>query len=333
MSRLGISIVVITYNEEKQIERCISSILKLDYSPLEILIVDASEDRTGEIVKSINDTRIRYFSVSSKGYSIQRNIGIRNARHPLVAFTDADCTVPADWLSKLAPIVATSVAGAGGNAFPPKGSKGLGLCIACLGFPAGGAIGLDANLPNSGEVILATCNAIFQREILLQIGGFNESLKYGGEDTNICYSIYQAGYEIKYLRDSYVYHQVRSDILEVSRWCIRRGKANAQLTRKRASSIFWNVLILCFFVLWLLLASISIVSHGYITLLGSVFLFALSSLILFTSSKKFRLAWLRRKVIGIGILKLLVLVPALFFMRRLLMAVGGIQLMATKLIE
>ena len=333
MSRLGISLVVITYNEEKKIERCIRSILNLNYSPLEILIVDASEDRTGEIVRAINDSRIRYLSASSRGYSIQRNIGVRNAQYPLVAFTDADCIVPPDWLSKLAPIVSNSVAGAGGNAFPPKGSKGLGLCIACLGFPAGGAIGLDANLPKSGEVVLATCNAIFQRKILLQVGGFNEALQFGGEDTHICYSIYRAGYEIKYLRDSYVCHQVRSDLMDFSRWCIRRGKAHAQLTGKRFTTICWNSSIVCLFVLLLLVVTIGIGYNAYLTFIGSVILFCLSSLILFTSSKKFRLAWFRREAIGIGVWKLLVFVPALFFMRRLLMAVGEIRLMTTELIE
>jgi len=327
MSGSGISVIVITYNEEERIEECLNSIRELDYSPLEILVVDASEDKTGEIIRSINDSRIRHIPVSSKGYSIQRNIGVKNAIYPLVAFTDADCTVPTNWLTKLAPIVSKDVAGAGGNAFPPQDTKGLGLCIACLGFPAGGAIGLDANQPKSGEVIVATCNAIFQREILLQVGGFDENLKYGGEDTNICYAIYRVGYTINYLQESYVCHRVRTNIVEFCSWCIKRGKAHTQRTGNRFMSICWNSSIVCAFLLWLLMAGMGIFYNARIVLLGSVISFFIASFILFTSSKKFRLVWHRRKSIGISYFQLLVIVPALFFLRRLLMAIGSIRLL------
>ena len=63
--------------------------------------------------------------------------------------------------------------------YPPKDSSHIGLCIACLGFPAGGALGLSDNDP------ISTCNAIFIKKSLQKINGFDTSFSYGGEDTDL----------------------------------------------------------------------------------------------------------------------------------------------------
>ena len=48
------------------------------------------------------------------------------------------------WLSKLAKTLEEEkLTGVGGNAYPPINSPYIGKCIACLGYPAGGAIGIE----------------------------------------------------------------------------------------------------------------------------------------------------------------------------------------------
>jgi len=319
---IGVSVVVITYNEEQLITSCLMSILAIDYPAFEVIVVDASTDDTGQLVKSIKDPRLRYRWSQKKGFGLQRNVGVGMAQFPLVAFTDADCIVPTNWLSTLVPKITSGIGAVGGNAFPPAGSGGLELCIASLGFPAGGAIGLDANRTTEGRQSLATCNALFKSDALDKAGHFDETLKYGGEDTKIIEEIGLAGYQICYAPESFVTHRVRSSIKEFIEWNIRRGRAQYHLARSKTVHSLGNSLVLavlagCCLSIWIIkfhLLWIPIIILGY-----GVFL-----TLFYTRIHKFRLLWLRRNRIGIGWRGLLACVPFLFVLRRLCNAAGGL---------
>ena len=96
-----VSIVTISHNEENNIRDCLESLISLDYPNgyYEIIVVDSSEDRTKEIVSEYGNVRL--IPSTHKQFSEKRNIGIRTARYELIAFIDADCIVPPDWLNKM----------------------------------------------------------------------------------------------------------------------------------------------------------------------------------------------------------------------------------------
>ena len=103
---MKVSVVVVCYNEEHNIEKCLNSLLAMDYARenIEIIIVDnCSEDATRQIVSQIAEKafHLRLVSVPVRSIAKSRNIGLKEARYPLVAFTDADCTVPRNWLTVL----------------------------------------------------------------------------------------------------------------------------------------------------------------------------------------------------------------------------------------
>ena len=56
----SVSIVVITYNEEKNISGCLSSLLKVDYpkNKYEILVIDASTDKTFDIASKFKNVKV-----------------------------------------------------------------------------------------------------------------------------------------------------------------------------------------------------------------------------------------------------------------------------------
>lgn len=88
-----VSVVIPLYNKEAYIENTINSILAQTLSDFEIIVVnDGSTDRSLEIVKSINDSRIRIITQTNHGLSATRNRGIREANTELIAFLDADDT-------------------------------------------------------------------------------------------------------------------------------------------------------------------------------------------------------------------------------------------------
>ncbi len=219
-----VSIIVITYNEEKNIDTCLQSLLKQDYPDCEIIVVDASEDKTADLVAYYS--QIKLIKSSKKGFGVQRNLGIKHATGQYVAFTDADCSAPSFWLSKaISYLETTHHSGVGGNAYPPLDSPMIGKTIACLGYPAGGALGLD---PIKDP--LSTCNAIFLKKALDEIHGFDEKLIYGGEDTDICKRFTTKGYTVKIFPELFIYHKTRN-FKEFLSWSVRRGRAKYHLNK------------------------------------------------------------------------------------------------------
>lgn len=74
-----VSVIVPVYNAEKNLEKCIMSILNQSYQKLELILInDGSKDSSGKICKKYaeHDKRIRYIERENKGASATRNEGI-----------------------------------------------------------------------------------------------------------------------------------------------------------------------------------------------------------------------------------------------------------------
>lgn len=88
-----ISIIVPSFNEEKNIARCLDSILDQTYKNFEVICVDDnSTDSTFDIIKeySLKDNRIKPFKNPGKGVSSARNFGIENSSGEYLGFVDSD---------------------------------------------------------------------------------------------------------------------------------------------------------------------------------------------------------------------------------------------------
>ena len=92
-----VSVIIPTYNREKTILRAVSSVLNQTYGDLELIVVDdCSTDKTEEIVKSIEDSRVIFVKLEkNSGACVARNTGIAMARGEYIAFQDSDD----EWLS------------------------------------------------------------------------------------------------------------------------------------------------------------------------------------------------------------------------------------------
>ena len=99
-----ISIIVPVYNDENNIESCVSSLMAQAYEDIEILLVDdGSEDNSGKICDGLckKDKRIRAFHIKNSGVSHARNIGIERAAGEYVVFCDSDDTLQPNYCSTL----------------------------------------------------------------------------------------------------------------------------------------------------------------------------------------------------------------------------------------
>lgn len=81
----GVSAIVITLNEEKNIGACLDSLSFAE----EIVVVDSgSTDRTEEICRK--DSRVRWYSEEWKGFGKQKNSALDKAKGPWIFSIDAD---------------------------------------------------------------------------------------------------------------------------------------------------------------------------------------------------------------------------------------------------
>jgi glycosyltransferase involved in cell wall biosynthesis len=96
-----ITVVVPTFNEEKNIVACLESLNRqaLPRREYEIIVVDGnSTDRTRELAAPLADI---VFVQTSPRVGGARNDGATRAKGEIVAFADADCVVPPDWLLRI----------------------------------------------------------------------------------------------------------------------------------------------------------------------------------------------------------------------------------------
>ncbi len=83
---IKLSVAIITFNEEKNIARCLQSVQAIAD---EILIVDSfSTDKTKEIVQGYKN--IKYIEQSFLGYIEQKNFALKNASNDFILSLDAD---------------------------------------------------------------------------------------------------------------------------------------------------------------------------------------------------------------------------------------------------
>lgn len=93
---MKISVIIIAYNIEEYIERCLKSVLMQSLSEIEIIIInDGSTDNTLKIINElvINDNRVKIINKKNSGIIEARKSGIEIASGEYILFVDGD-----DWL-------------------------------------------------------------------------------------------------------------------------------------------------------------------------------------------------------------------------------------------
>lgn len=96
------TIVIPTYNEEKDIEETIHTLQRLNYPSYNVIFVDDSKDNTPKIIRQYeNETFKLIIPETRKGRSEARNIGIKAANCDVVIILNADVHLPENFLEQI----------------------------------------------------------------------------------------------------------------------------------------------------------------------------------------------------------------------------------------
>lgn len=198
---LLISVVVSSYRRAARLDALVASLNNQDLGGhYEILIVDnGSHDGTSAVLSRLSASSqvpLRPLRIeTNSGAAPARNLGWRSARGSLIAFTDDDCSPQPGWLTALTRALAHSDFVQGRTQPDPSQRY--------LMNPFSRSIGISRE---SG--FYETCNIAYRRELLERLGGFDESLRYAGDDTDLGCRARAAGVAFSFEENALVYHDV-----------------------------------------------------------------------------------------------------------------------------
>lgn len=277
---MKVSVIVVTYNEEKNIENCLQSLLKqnIPHKEYEIIVSDGnSTDTTQEIVKNFAKKHpCIHLHITEKGSITEcRNVGIKNAHYDFVAFTDADCIVPENWLNTLQNAysrhaVATNLAGVGGANIPPETCNAFQQAIGIVFSSWLGSLGSIQAMPmtENKQVFSISCsNSFYRKQALRDVGMFSEDLGNQGEDWDMGAKLQAKGYVVYGVHDSFVWHHLRPDAKSFWKNMVFYGDGRMRLTKKHPAILKLKYLAPLFFIPAFVLSAVLFAIFHYSLLL------------------------------------------------------------------
>ncbi len=225
----GVTVLIPAYNEEAVIATSVAAVLAVDYPELEVLVLDdGSTDATeaAALEARAGDRRCRVIrDPVNRGKADRLNVGFRQARHALVAVTDADTHIHPQALKLLvarmgrSPLLA-AVAGA-----PHVTNRGR-LLLAMQVLEAASIIGLIRRTQSlTGRVgVVAGVLGLFRRDRVLAVGGYDPRM--ATEDIDLSWKLLLRGWHTAYEPRALVGMQVPASIRAL--WKQRKRWARGQ---------------------------------------------------------------------------------------------------------
>jgi glycosyltransferase involved in cell wall biosynthesis len=193
---MKLSVVIPAYNEEKFIGPCLKAVIKeaaFSGCDAEIVVVNnASTDRTAAVAACFPGVKV--ITEPRKGLSRARDRGYRESHGELIANVDADCLMPRGYMAKVLRHFDTTprLALLSGPFFYydlPQTAQIVSRIFYMLEF-----------LPNFLGQYVFKMGAVAQggnfavrRSLLDKVGGFNTSIDFYGEDTDIAIRLSRVG--------------------------------------------------------------------------------------------------------------------------------------------
>ena len=187
-----VSVVVPAHNEENYLLSCLESIKNQDYAgEYEVIVVDnASTDNTAQIAR---DWGAKVVYEGKRSPACARQKGAEVATGKIIAFIDADTQAPAHWLSTIVwrfLCEPETVVISGPYAYCDVGRIAR---IASYGNFISIIIDqLFRKAFNKGSAVWG-CNFAVRRSVLLEIGGFDTSIRFYGEEYELSLRLKKAG--------------------------------------------------------------------------------------------------------------------------------------------
>jgi len=207
------SIVVPVYNRPEEVRELLQSLAQQDFErDFEVVIVeDGSWESSEAIVQNFQEQlQISYYFKENSGPGDSRNFGMQKAKGNYFLILDSDCILPKQYLSEVdKELKANFVHCFGGpDAADPsftKVQKAINYVMTSF-FTTGGIRGGKKSV---GKFQPRSFNMGISKEAFEKAGGFGRI--HPGEDPDLTFRIWKAGFESRLFLNAFVYHKRRID--------------------------------------------------------------------------------------------------------------------------
>ena len=212
-----VSIIVINYNAEDYLERCLSSLRALDYPAdrIEVVFIDnASSDGSVAFVKrTFPEVRV-VVNDHNTVFSPAVNQGAELATGEYLALLNNDAFADRGWIKTAIQVldledrvacVASKILSDDGNTLNYAGGQ---MAFYGHGFMKGnGEPDVPSDDKNRPTLFASGGAMVVRRSVFAEVGGFDASFQAFFEDVDFGWRLWVLGHEVRYVPASIVYHR------------------------------------------------------------------------------------------------------------------------------
>jgi glycosyltransferase involved in cell wall biosynthesis len=242
--KVSFSIIIPVYNRPNEIDELLESLTKQDFSDdFEVLIIeDGSTIKSDTIVEKYKyKLNIKYFFKENTGAGASRNFGMQRASGNYFIILDSDVIVPLQYLSEVKKALENHFTDAFGGpdaaheSFTPF-QKAINYSMTSV-LTTGGIRGKKQAI---GKFQLRSFNLGMSQKAFNEINGFSKMKN--GEDIDLTFRVWKAGFETQLIKKAYVYHKRRSTIKQFFKQTFGFGTARPKLNKmypKTGKLTYW----------------------------------------------------------------------------------------------
>jgi len=204
----GLSLICATNNRDKELHRLLQSLAQQTNKNFEIIIVDQNQsDLATNVIGQFSDLlKIVHVPSVISSNTKARNLGVKYANYPWLAFPDDDCWYPPDLIEDLLKKMKEINADAFFINWTDPEQSGMPKVFS---FTSGKMELIEA-------FTLASCICLFfKKNAFVEVNGFNEKLGLGtdtiikaGEEQDLMLRLLKRGKEIYKLDNLTVFHRI-----------------------------------------------------------------------------------------------------------------------------
>ena len=208
MSSPKVSIIIVNYNGKELLQKCLDSLLKVNYNNFEIILVDNnSTDGSVEFITKNYPSLIIIKLDSNKGFAEPNNVAAKISKGKYLLFLNNDTVVTPNFISEMVKVMETD--------------KKIAICQSLLLKPDGSVdssgdfidhLGVVYNSKTEIDEIREVSSArgasmLVRSDIFEKLDGFDQKFFVTFEDVDLCWRSWILGYRVLIIPTSIVYHE------------------------------------------------------------------------------------------------------------------------------
>lgn len=214
-----VSIIIVNYNAQPYLEKCLASIAKNSFQEYEVIVVDNGSERFEHtpLTPLIPHSPLKLIKLeNNKGPAYARNLAAKKAKGKYLAFLDNDTEVHKDWLTNAVKVMESNsnIGALQCKLLLNKHRERFdyaGDYLTQWGFLAQviEANTKDTNQVPEGLEILAAKSAgmLIRKDTFIRVGRFDEDYFIYVEETDLSWRVWLAGKKVVFTNESVVYHE------------------------------------------------------------------------------------------------------------------------------